>query len=368
MDIRDLLLQVASTYDRMAGTARGIAAQDLLRSVGQMRSLALPPGYLASGYGGQGSASSTPWIGVFDPEVSRDPKQGLYLAYIFSAELNAVTLTLQQGMTLLQGRFHAKSDLNAHLAYRARVFHDLLPERLAASWRHRPSFHGTGWRPAAYEAGSIAARRYDIAEMPGEAALRDDLSQAAGLLQRAATAEKLWWFEEQGKLEVEFPDSDHLRKGSLDGFRPKSSEDYIANIAARQQVKKRSHEALIDTFGRYVVERGYVPITVGVHPKDLVLRRDVAGSEGNDEWLVEAKVVAKGNPTSAVRGAVGQLLEYSHFLYRERGLARPHLLGLFTEDIGVYAPYLEEHRVAAVWQSEIGWAGSASAATAGLVG
>ncbi|WP_406000608.1 MrcB family domain-containing protein [Streptomyces sp. NBC_00829] len=366
MDIRDLLLQVASTYDRTAGTTRGVGAQDLLRSVGQ-RSLALPPGYVASGYGGQGSASSTPWIGVFDPDVSRDPKQGLYLAYIFSAELTAVTLTLQQGMTLLEKRFQARRDLNAHLEQRAALLHRVLPERLAKDWRCRPSFRGTGWRPAAYEAGSIAARRYDIANMPEEVALREDLSQAASLLQRAATAERLWWFEDQSKLEVEYPDGGHGTKDPLDGFRPKSSDDYIANIAARQQVKKRSHEALIATFGRYIVDRGYVPTTVGMHPKDLVLRREGAGGERGDEWLVEAKVVSKGNPTSAVRGAVGQLLEYSHFLYRERGLSRPHLLGLFTEDIGVYAPYLEDHGIAAVWQSEIGWAGSASALTAGLV-
>ncbi|MEV6398909.1 DUF3578 domain-containing protein [Streptomyces sp. NPDC051907] len=370
MDIRDLLGEVAKTYNKAAGTARGVPAQDLLRAVGRDHELPLPSGFVARGYGGQGNATSTPWVGVFDPDVSEDPKQGLYLAYLFSAELSAVTLTLQQGMTLLEERFQAKRDLCAHLRDRARVLRGALPERLATGWRQPLALGASGWRPVTYEAGSVVARRYEIADMPREEELRDDLSQAASLLQRAATAERLWWLEGRGReMELEYPSDRHVGSVSLDGFRPKDSSDYIANIAARQQIKKRSHEALIAAFGQYVADRGYVPTTVGVHPKDLVLHRATAGA-GREEWLVEAKVVAKGNPTSAVRGAVGQLLEYRHFLYRERDMPLPRLLGLFTEDIGVYASYLEDHDIASVWQAQDGqgWDGSAGAVASGLVG
>jgi hypothetical protein len=104
-----------------------------------------------------------------------------------------------------------------------------------------------------------------------------------------------------------------------------------------------------------------VPINKDTHPKDLVLRKD------GIEWLVEAKTVKRGNPTKAVREAVGQLFEYNHFLYEQEGYPKPHLLALFTDDIGAYAAYLEGLGVASIWRTVDGWAGSASAATWGLV-
>ncbi|MFD6249220.1 hypothetical protein, partial [Streptomyces roseolus] len=57
--------------------------------------------------------------------------------------------------------------------------------------------------------------------------------------------------------------------------------------------------------------------------------------------------------------ALGQLFEYRHFLYPKQ--SAPFLLGLFSEEIGVYSSYLEEHGVASIWRSAEGWDGSARA-------
>ncbi|MEV8309431.1 hypothetical protein AB0P36_19290 [Streptomyces flavidovirens] len=211
-------------------------------------------------------------------------------------------------------------------------------------------------------------RRYPIAGLPGEAVLRDDLSHAASLLQRAAAAEKLWWHEARSdSLAVGFEPGQHADVGTLDGFHPKSSSDYIANIAAKQQVKRRDHERLIGVFGPHAALRGYVPITDRVHPRDLILhRRSEARGEGT-EWLVEAKVVKAGNPTNAVREVVGQLREYNYFLYRNRDQRAPHLIGLFTEDIGAYATYLEDEGIASIWKSGRGWSGSRMAASWNMI-
>lgn len=113
-----------------------------------------------------------------------------------------------------------------------------------------------------------------------------------------------------------------------------------------------------------MAERGYVPITRGQHPKDLVLRRPGAEAETREEWLIEAKVVRNGNPTTAVREAVGQLYEYRHFLYQQQ--SEPFLMGLFSEEIGVYASYLEEQGVASIWRYGAGWAGSSMAQEWGM--
>ncbi|MGW7286010.1 MrcB family domain-containing protein [Streptomyces sp. NPDC054847] len=371
MDMRDLLLRVAELYDAGAGTEGHVPGQQLLRSVQKRKDLTLPDGYIAKARGGQGTAAATPWIGVFDPRITEDPKQGLYLAYIFSADLRTVTLTLQQGSTNLERKLGRGIALRQHLARRAAGIRQQMPGDSLQGWQRQPDFRDRGARAQAYEKGSIVARAYQVASLPPEVKIQADLLRATRLLQDAAAAEKVWMIDEgKSTTQVGYEGVGHAVEDPLGGFHPKNSSEYLANIPARQQVKNRDHERLIAQFGPYVLERGYKPITDLVHPRDLVLRERVPRSmdSGAPEWLVEVKVIRAGNPTSAVREVMGQLHEYSYFLYGEKSLPRPHLIGLFTEDIGVYSHYLEGHGIASIWKASGGWSGSALAAEWNMVG
>lgn len=359
MDMRDLLLEVAAKYDFHAGTRAGVPGQILLRGIEKRQDLSLPPGCMALGRGGQGTAATTPWIGVFDPEITTDPKEGLYLAYIFGADLTSVTLTVQQGTTRLEERLGRGLKLREHLAHKAAQLSEQLPVTDRDGWLEKPRFGDQGNRPRAYEASSVAARRYELAALPGELELQSDLAHAVGLLRAAAVAEErsLWIEEGSIPFEVGYTRERHSVMDPLGGFHPKDSSDYIANIPARQQIKSRKHEALIDEFGQHVLECGYSPTTAKMHPRDLILHLTGAAEE-DPEWLVEAKVVRSGNPTIAVREAMGQLYEYRYFYYRELGRPDPYLLALFASDIGIYSQYLEEHGIASLWRTEGGWQGS----------
>ncbi|UCM88801.1 DUF3578 domain-containing protein [Streptomyces marincola] len=370
-DLRDVLRRVAQTYDRGAGTKAGVPAQEFLRGIHTM-ALPLPAGLHATGNGGNGGAAVSPWIGIFDPDVSEDSQEGLYLAYIFSADLAAVSLTLQQGVERLKNAYPSKAQLRERLRRNAgrlqsAMLRDALkgwdePLRLGAERKH--------WRPHTYEAGSVAARRYETAALPPEATLRDDLWEAADLLELAAHVERsVWYLDPQDEPFVSYePDPAHQpvpgeraprpAPETLDHFRPKNDADYVAHVPARTQRKTRRHETLVAEFGGYVKPRGFLRNTQ-VHPKDLVLRR------GDAEWLVEAKVVKAGNPTRAVREAVGQLFEYRHFFAdRDRP---PRLLALFTEDVRAYVDYLETLGIGSVWKTPEGWSGSRSAVDWGIV-
>ncbi|MEJ8644155.1 DUF3578 domain-containing protein [Streptomyces sp. MS1.HAVA.3] len=357
-------MDVAQKYDRRAGCGRGVPGQDLLRSVAARKDLRLPDGWVVSGHGGTGSAASSPWIGIFDPDINLKSQSGLYLAYIFSTDLSSVTLTLQQGVTELERKIKKRKPFLTHLERQAARLCEALPPKLVAEWNHRPALGGEpGSLPESYEVASVVARRYEIAVLPPEEVLNRDLGVAASLLQRAAAAQQSL----RSAPDAEVRGGGASLTDPLSGFQPRSSRGYVADIAAKQQLKSQHHEALIEDFGAYIQTRGYQPTNLRIHPKDLLLHQHEAVGEGNAEWLVEAKMVADGNPTAAVRGAVGQLLEYSYFLYRGRQLPAPRLLALFSEDILAYAQYLEDQGIASIWRAGDGWAGSPTAAAWGMV-
>ncbi|MEX0170098.1 MrcB family domain-containing protein [Streptomyces sp. LMG1-1-1.1] len=357
MGIRDLLSEVASTYDRSAGSRRDVVGQQVLRAVASRTDLALPHGYKAQGHGGQTTPAATPWIGIFAEGGDKDPKRGLYLAYIFSADLKSVALTLQQGITWLERRLGRGRAREEHLRHHAARLRRAVKRRERQGWVDEPELRDNAARPRAYEAASVITKTYETAELPSDVTLMEDLLSGIGLLHRVQEADRAWWMSDDADdLEVSYEPHGHAHPvpDPLAGFHPKDSSDYVVEIKARQQVKRRTHEKLVEDFGDHIVGRGYVPITLLQHPKDLVLRQQDA--EGSEEWLVEAKVVRNGNPTVAVREALGQLYEYRHFLYREK--PEPFLIGLFSEEIGVYASYLEERGIASVWRSGDGWGGS----------
>ncbi|WP_432059729.1 MrcB family domain-containing protein [Streptomyces sp. S1] len=373
MGMRDLLGEVASTYDRTAGSKREVKGQQVLRGVANRTDLTLPPGFKAKGHGGQATPAATPWIGVFDERGMRDPKKGLYLAYIFSADLKNVTLTLQQGITWLEARLGKGRAREDHLRHHAARLRRAVRRQEYLGWVDEPRLKDEAARPKAYEAASVIAKVYDTTALPSDIVLSEDLYLGVQALRRAEEFDRVWWMNNDADaIQLAYDFSGHAPQVAvspadfdpLADFHPKDSGEYKVQISARQQIKQRSHEDLVKEFGLHTVNRGYVPITRQQHPRDLVLRREERLEGRAPEWLVEAKVVRNGNATIAVREALGQLYEYRHFLYRQQ--PEPFLVGLFSEEIGVYAPYLEEQGIASVWRHEGGWDGSPRARDWGM--
>ncbi len=165
---------------------------------------------------------------------------------------------------------------------------------------------------------------------------RDTLREAAKLLQ-----------DELAEAEADEP---------LRDFKPKSSAEYVSVVKQAILTKSRSHEKLVDRYGRWVADQGFRPSTKE-HPKDIVIRRQA------DEWLTEAKVIYRGNATNAVRAAIGQLLTYRYMMPG----GTTGMLALFSENIGeAYVHLLESLGIASVWSEGGKWRGSTGAVTTGL--
>ncbi len=88
-------------------------------------------------------------------------------------------------------------------------------------------------------------------------------------------------------------------------FKPKADGDYIVVIKSAIQRRSRAHERIVRVAGELLQMAGAVVATP--HPKDMTLSFPV-------QLIVEAKVLGSRHPGFAIREAVGQLLEYRHFL------------------------------------------------------
>jgi hypothetical protein len=353
MDISSFLIEVATTYDRAAGMST--PTQELLRRAGRELEQHVPGGIEVKGSGGQGGPTFTPWVGFFDPDETTSPQSGVYVVYIFSEDLQGVVLTLNQGITRLVDSFGWRQ-ARVRLAADAARIREAMPSGAIAGLDRKINLGSRGSRQRAYEAGNIAATRYDLDALPAEPQLRGDLRRMMALYQLAVATKRSLLQAEPGSIAsasvLQEPVDDPLRD-----FKPKNSENYTAHLVGRVLTKSRRHEQLIKEYGTWIVSRGYVPSTEE-HPKDLVLRRD------GREWLVEAKVLYQGNATSAVRAALGQLYAYRHFLYER---IEPQLVALFSEPIGDgYVVFLEGCGIASVWKDAEGWGGSTAATTNGI--
>lgn len=353
MDLDSFLLEVATTYDRAAGMST--PTQRLLMRAGRELLEHVPGGIEIKGSGGRGGATLTPWVGFFDPDETTSPQTGVYIVYIFSEDLQSVTLTLNQGITRLVEAY-GWPQARQRLAADAARIREAMPTSAVAGLDPTISLGSSGSRQRAYEAGNIAATRYDLNALPPEPQLRADLGRMIALYQLAVATKRSLLQAEPGSIAsasvLQQPVDDPLRD-----FKPKSSENYMAYLQGRVLTKTRRHERLIEQYGMWAAARGFAPSTKE-HPKDLVLRRNGL------EWLVEAKVLYQGNATDAVRAALGQLYAYRHFLSQGVDL---HLVALFSEPIGDgYVAFLEACGIATVWKDAQGWAGSTAATACGI--
>jgi hypothetical protein len=358
--LSEYISTIAATFER-AGGMSAPAQQLLRRADAELRDLA-PIGFITTGSGGRGVVATIPWFGFLDPDETTTPLEGLYVVYLFTADLGAVYLTLIQGVTFVLERIHPPADARARLAADGQRIREQLGADRLAGLLTAIDLRAGGRLPAGYESGAVAAIEYAVAGLPDNATLEADLERMLGLYQDAILAKRALLTTDPGSIAT--PAGSHSGRSddapALDHFKPKSSADYVTHVTGGTFVRTRRHEALIKEYGEWARGAGFSASTAE-HPKDLVLRLDGV------EWLIEGEVVRRGNAAHAVREAIGQLFEYRRFLYTDQAKASPNLVALFSESIGdAYLALLAELGILAIWRDAAEWRGCPAATVAGI--
>jgi hypothetical protein len=354
VDLREALAGVQG-YQHTLG--KNQAAQQHLWQIPREAPPEIPLGLRVRVSGSAINLPIIPWIALMDPDVTTTATEGLYLVYLFDRTLGRVYLSMNQGVTQHLNRARedgatgraAETAAIAEIADETTAMRALLsPEDLAGT----VPIIDLGDRrflPAAYEAGNIAALTYQTAALPSTSELARELGRFAQVYAQCVAAKD------------SLAANQRVRTGARESvravpaspppiFRPKSADDYVAHLAAQEQKRTRSHEALVKAFGEAVLATGRVAVT-NVHPRDLTIE------DGDEHWLVECKIVG-ANPGLAVREAIAQLFTYRHFYYRVKDKPEPRLLAVFDSPIGdAFHQLLESLGIIAVVRDVPRWVG-----------
>lgn len=354
MDLRELLRGIGATYDRALG--QGGEAQQLLKRAPAILDEVVPPNFVPDASGGKGNAAVVPWIAVFDPEETETARRGMYVVYLFDAEMKNVWLSLNQGVTELTERFGGPGGRDV-LRRQAATIRDKLPQAQTTGLASVIDLRSKKDLPRNYEAGNILGLPYALNDLPTTAALTADLRRFLKVYEIGREVRDGLRISEPEAIVTTRPVSLPTAAGE---FKPKNSADYVQQIAARTITKSRSHEAVVKRYGEWLQGRGYL-VRTDVHPRDLT------ATNGSQRWLIEVKVVYRGDGVGATRASLAQLLMYRD--YHEDDPDSVRLLAVFSEDVGAMCvEFLERYGIAAVWKSGHEWSGSPSAAAAGLTG
>jgi len=362
------------SYDHRLGANQ--PAQLALRKVSETLKANCPPGYKIRVSGHAINLPVVPWIAILDPDQTDTPQEGIYVVYLYSADMTWLYLSLNQGYTAHKERAAKipKEKRGASIERWAiesvqRETQVLRRELAVPEGSYDGMFgsvqgsvqaidlRGEGDLALGYQAGHITGFSYETAAIPDDKTLRRDLfallalCQAAGdISDRHSLLEPETWTTRSGSLDLKRERPSSNIAPQFDDFKPRDFSDITVDIPipTKPRTRTRKHEALIARFGADARAAGLELTNKRIGKMDLLMR----DSRGN-EWLVEAKSVTDDGE-SAVRDAIGQLFAYRHEYYTKRDRPHPHLLALLNRPVAqMWLELLEELGIGVIsWNGE----------------
>jgi 5-methylcytosine-specific restriction protein A len=183
--IREILERIGTGY--LAAKSEPFTAHPLARFIRSANEGSLDP-LLADkhllvkgGCGVGGGWAAVPWIGIFDPVVTSGAQHGHYLVYLFSADMQRVYLSLNQGTTEVETELGANERALNELRSRAAIMRERAPEFRATFSADPIGLESDRFLPRGYEAGHAFGVAYTIDRLPPEEKLHADLIEAIRL-------------------------------------------------------------------------------------------------------------------------------------------------------------------------------------------
>jgi hypothetical protein len=339
MSLRVLLSAPAALGYDHTGDSQQPAQKELVNSRKELLRY-VPVGYRIKKSGVAVNLPVIPWISILNPELTTTTQAGLYIVYLYSADMKKLFLSMNQGYTRhaevaelagFKGKAkHAracetlKSEANDLLA--GLRLRELVPFRNA----YTISLGAEGNLPKGYEAGHIAGYEYSLSNLPDEEVLQDDLNSMFTIydatreindeIRSLGEKERITVSKDLKTVSRSFAKTDI----STGFFEPRTTSEYVAHFTKMTYQVSPLHEALLTEFAKFAESKAWEPVNKKIGARDLVL----VGKSGI-EVLVEAKTVGRSQEL-VVRQAIGQLFSYRYVYYQGDDIP---LIALFNRPI-----------------------------------
>lgn len=130
---------------------------------------------IVTGSPGQGTWASVPWLGFFDPLVTKSAMTGHYVVYLFNADMTRLHLSLNQGTTAVYHEFGPRFGRDV-LRDRAALIRNRMSDLSTRFASHEIALGSDVSLALGYEAGHAFGCSYEIEALPAEPDLLDDLA------------------------------------------------------------------------------------------------------------------------------------------------------------------------------------------------
>jgi hypothetical protein len=365
MTLRELLSAPAALNYDHSGDSQQPAQKALLNSRKEMLNH-VPIGYLVKKSGVAVNLPVIPWISILNPELTSTTQAGLYVVYLYSADMKKLFLSMNQGYTrheeVAQKSGYKGKAKTARACETLRTeavdlltglkVRNLIPDKNISLI----TLGANGDLPKGYEAGHIVGFEYNFSDFPNEEVLQNDLDQMFTIYDACREInDEIRSLGQKDRITVsKDPNSvkrittkNDIAKGF---FEPRTTSEYVAHFTKMTYQVSPLHEALLTEFAKYAETKSWEPKNKKIGARDLVL----VGSTGN-EILVEAKTVGQSQEL-VVRQAIGQLFSYRYVYYDGKDIP---LVALFNRPIAeLWQGLLTSLKIDFIYSHESKWEGT----------
>jgi len=365
MTLNELLISPAELgYSKKLGQKQ--PAQVALRKMKHELVKYIPTGYRVRVSGSAVNIPEIPWLSILNPELTTTTKAGLYIVYLYSADLKTLYLSMNQGYTRHKevaeaSGFRGKEAIERALKTLKSETKDLakaltLNGPTSNSAINSINLKSLGELPRGYESGHITGFKYNISSMPSERQLCDDLDfmftvydAVREVNDNLRSNTKINRITLSRDVNAKASPSE-LRVKDQGFFEARTREEYVASFTKFSYQVSPLHEALINDFAEFVKTKNWKPLNKKIQNRDLVIQDD-----SGYEILIEAKSIGKSQEL-VVRQAIGQLFAYRYVYYQGKNIP---MIALFNREINeIWQGLLESLDIYYIFAKDKTWHGS----------
>lgn len=183
--------------------------------------------FLVAGSIGKGQFAEIPWIAIFNKKITESATKGIYIVYLYTADMKGIYLSLNQGYTYFREKFGGRQ-AKIEIEKMAETLRELvfIPENMKT---YNIDLKATKPLGKGYMAGHIAGKYYDLEDMPGDDTLILDLLELMDVYDEInllignrtpeqfydyLVAEKEGWVDSENEVDSTIQVEDELSKGN----------------------------------------------------------------------------------------------------------------------------------------------------------